>query len=69
VNDPHSGDHSGSGFVMFDSTESATAAMQALNGTETANGEKIILDFAIKERPRGSGSRRFRRQKKVDVNP
>jgi RNA recognition motif-containing protein len=51
VNDAQSGDHTGSGFIRFDSTESATAAMQALDGTQTANGEKITLIYANPAKP------------------
>jgi RNA recognition motif-containing protein len=40
------GDHSGSGFIRFNSIESATAARQALNGTQTARGEEITVEFA-----------------------
>lgn len=36
----------GKGFVIFDSTESATAAMQALDGTQTAKGEKILVEYS-----------------------
>jgi hypothetical protein len=36
----------GKGFVFFDSIESATAAMQAVDGAQTANGEKIVLEYA-----------------------
>jgi hypothetical protein len=40
------GDHSGSGFVRFNNIETATAAKQAINGTQTAKGETIIVNFA-----------------------
>jgi len=61
LNNPHSGDHSGRGFVFFDTVESATAAMQALNGTQTANGETITLNYSVKEKAKWGGSPRYRR--------
>ena len=42
----YSGDHSGCGFVRFKSIESATAAMLAVNGTRTAKGEIITVQYA-----------------------
>lgn len=36
----------GKGLVLFDSIESATAAMRALDGTRTANDQKLTVEYA-----------------------
>lgn len=62
MNDSKTGGHTGNGFVTFSDIESATAAMQALDGTQTANGEKITLVYANPKQSNTDSSGRDKRQ-------
>lgn len=46
LRDPKTGKLGQSGFVCFKSIESATKAMEALNGTQAPNGENLTVGYA-----------------------
>jgi RNA recognition motif-containing protein len=35
-----------SGFIRFNNIENATKALETLNGTQTPNGENLVLEYA-----------------------
>ena len=43
---PQTGAPNGAGFIQFDSTDSATQAIQDVNGKSLADGSKLVLAFA-----------------------
>jgi len=49
---PRTGKRAHNGFVNFNSIEAATKAMEALNGTQTPNGETLTVTYARPLRPK-----------------
>lgn len=56
VKDPQTGQRLPTGFVQLNSIQTATEALESLNGTQTAFGESLVLSYA---RPRRFQSHGF----------
>lgn len=46
MKNPRTGEPTKAGFVGFNSVETATKALEVLNGTQTPNGESLALSYA-----------------------
>lgn len=46
MKDPRNGERKKSGFVQFNSIETAMEAREALNGTQTPDGEQLDVSYA-----------------------
>ena len=74
MRNPHTGARTPAGFLLFTNQETATEALEALDGTETPEGEHLALSYARPRRnqsfssQRDSGSRSFKGQGRKSSN-
>ncbi|KAF8809824.1 RNA-binding domain-containing protein [Phlegmacium glaucopus] len=56
LRNPQTGERNPSGFLKFSSTEAATDALEALNGTQTPEGDTLTLSYARPRRAQSFGN-------------